>query len=226
MLRPFGMDVLEHQDGDRMPPVADCVRDSICSLLSSSGDKWLKTRAVLTESSLFLSNAHDRTLAVHRIPLHEITKIVKTSHDAENRGINKHKAVAHGTLDKHVSQLRPDSLGYYSSDDSDEGEEDKAAHLLSSTEILQINTVAEGYNFGRIYTLRFKDETTCEEWKKELLVPHSIVCITIECVLLLQNVFSYYRMCSLTIECVLLERIAGTTHPHTQSLSLTHSLTH
>jgi len=26
----------------------------------------------------------------------------------------------------------------------------------------------------------------------------------IECVLLLQNVFSYYRMCSLTIECVLL----------------------
>ena len=193
MLRPFGMDVLEHQDGDRMPPVADCVRDSICSLLSSSGDKWLKTRAVLTESSLFLSNAHDRTLAVHRIPLHEITKIVKTSHDAENRGINKHKAVAHGTADKHVSQLRPDSLGYYSSDDSDEGEEDKAAHLLSSTEILQINTVAEGYNFGRIYTLRFKDETTCEEWKKELLVPHSIVCITIERVLLLQHVFSYYR---------------------------------
>ena len=28
--------------------------------------------------------------------------------------------------------------------------------------------------------------------------------LTIECVLLLQNVFSYYRMCSLTIECVLL----------------------
>ena len=25
-----------------------------------------------------------------------------------------------------------------------------------------------------------------------------------ECVLLLQNVFAYYRMCSLTIECVLL----------------------
>ena len=28
--------------------------------------------------------------------------------------------------------------------------------------------------------------------------------LTIECVLLLQNVFSFYRMCSLTIECVLL----------------------
>ena len=28
--------------------------------------------------------------------------------------------------------------------------------------------------------------------------------LTIECVLLLSNVFSYYRMCSLTIECVLL----------------------
>jgi hypothetical protein len=28
--------------------------------------------------------------------------------------------------------------------------------------------------------------------------------LTIECVLLLSNVFSYYRMCSLTVECVLL----------------------
>jgi len=28
--------------------------------------------------------------------------------------------------------------------------------------------------------------------------------LTTECVLLLQNVFSYYRMCSLTMECVLL----------------------
>jgi len=38
--------------------------------------------------------------------------------------------------------------------------------------------------------------------------PLSVYCqmcsLTIECVLLLQNVFSYYRMCSLTIECVLL----------------------
>ena len=32
----------------------------------------------------------------------------------------------------------------------------------------------------------------------------SLCSLTIECVLLLQNVFSYYRMCSLTIECVLL----------------------
>ena len=28
--------------------------------------------------------------------------------------------------------------------------------------------------------------------------------LTIECVLLLYNVFSYYRMCSLTVECFLL----------------------
>ena len=28
--------------------------------------------------------------------------------------------------------------------------------------------------------------------------------LTIECVLLLQNMFSYYRICSLTIECALL----------------------
>ena len=31
-----------------------------------------------------------------------------------------------------------------------------------------------------------------------------IAALNMECVLLPQNVFSYYRMCSLTIECVLL----------------------
>ena len=31
-----------------------------------------------------------------------------------------------------------------------------------------------------------------------------LVLTATECVLLLENVFSYYRMCSLTIECVLL----------------------
>ena len=35
--------------------------------------------------------------------------------------------------------------------------------------------------------------------------------LTIECVLLLQNVFSYNRMCSLTLECVLLHGITAVT---------------
>jgi len=35
--------------------------------------------------------------------------------------------------------------------------------------------------------------------------------LTTECVLLLQNVFSYYRMCSLTTECVLLLRMCSLT---------------
>ena len=201
MLRPFGLDVLEQQVGDRMPPAADCVCDSICSLLSSTGHKWMKTRAVLTESSFFLSSTHDRNLAVHRIPLHEITKIVKTSHDEENRGLNKHKAVAHGTRDKHAKTMDPNALAYYSDTDSEE-----EVHLLSSTDILQVNTVADGFNFGRIYTLRFKDETTCQEIQKELLVlppppPHTHPTQTYT-------------------------HIHTHTHPHSVSQPLSHSLTH
>ena len=49
------------------------------------------------------------------------------------------------------------------------------------------------------------------------------LCCTIECVLLLQNVFSYNRMCSLTIECVLLLGVDFVNH-FNLSLSLSLSL--
>ena len=38
----------------------------------------------------------------------------------------------------------------------------------------------------------------------EARIGAQVCCPTTECVLLLQNVSSYYRMCSLTTECVLL----------------------
>ena len=83
-LRPFGLDVQKDEDGDKMPPAAACLGDCMVSRLSSRRDQWMKTRAVLTQSSLFLSKSSDQTQAVHRIPLHEITKIGRVGKDEGN----------------------------------------------------------------------------------------------------------------------------------------------
>jgi voltage-gated sodium channel len=152
------------KEGDgRMPPAATCVRHSIVSLLSSSGEKWLKTSAVLTESSLFLSGSCDRTHAVHRIPLHEINRIERAGNVEDDSSIIKHQAVAHGPHDVGKDNEQPDY------DEGSEPEEAKPEDLLASTRILQLNTAKDGLNFGRIYTLRFKDERMIEDWKSALV---------------------------------------------------------
>ena len=49
-----------------------------------------------------------------------------------------------------------------------------------------------------------KEDEVKKPWGGYAPMPESAVEFFKECVLLLQNVFSYYRMCSLTTECVLL----------------------
>ena len=163
LLRPFGLDVQRDEDGDKMPPAAACLGESMVSRLSSRSGKWMKTRAVLTQNSLFLSKSSDRdqTLAMHRIPLHEITKIGRVEKD---EGIKEHQAAAHGTRDVVKKNLKPD----YEFEDS-EPDEAKPEDLLEHTRILQLNTGVDGFNFGRTYKLRFKDDITMEEWKSKLL---------------------------------------------------------
>jgi hypothetical protein len=157
------MKILRKEEDGRMPPAATCVRHSIVSLLSSSGDKWLKTSAVLTQNSLFLSKSSDHTLAVHRIPLHEMNKIARAGHDEDDRGIIRHQAVAHGPRDVAKEKVPPDC------NEGSEPEDAKPEDLLASTRILQLNTAKDGFNFGRIFTLQFKDESMTEDWKSALV---------------------------------------------------------
>jgi voltage-gated sodium channel len=157
ILRPFGR-FRPLDQSDLMPPTVACVRDSMVSLLSSRGDKRLKTRAVLTQSSLFLSKSKDLSLVVHRIPLHEITKIARIGHDEGGR---KHEALPHKPRDVAVKNFLPE----YQSDSHDSETDDARRN---SHAILVLNTVENGYNFGRIYTLQFKDDIMMEDWNKEL----------------------------------------------------------
>ena len=138
LLRPFGLDLQKDEDGDKMPPAAACLGDCMVSRLSSRRDQWMKnkTRADLTQSSLFLSKSSDQTLADHRIPLHEITEIGRVGKDEGNSGINKH-----GNRDLVKRNLKPD----YEDSEPDEA---KPEDLLERTRILQLNTEVDGFNFG------------------------------------------------------------------------------
>jgi hypothetical protein len=69
------------------------------------------------------------------------------------------RAVAHLGTSKKNLQLD------YEIDEDSEPDESKP----ENTCLLQINTAAEGFNFGRIYTLRFNDEIEIETWKEALL---------------------------------------------------------
>ena len=151
LLRPFGMDVHEDRQGDQgMPPAADCVLDCMVSVLSSRRDKWLQTRAVLTESSLFLSKSSNHKLAVHQIPLHEITEIVRPGEGDQGSNKNQGVGLVAGLRDPigkrrgfRIQNVHPADSGYASDEDS---EPDKATpeDLLASTDILQLNTNKDG----------------------------------------------------------------------------------
>jgi len=54
-----------------------------------------------------------------------------------------------------------------------------------------------------------KEDEVKKPWGGYAPMPESAVEFFKECVLLLQNVFSYYRMCSLTTECVLLLQVCA-----------------
>lgn len=203
-LRPLGLarQTSEDEPNNRycMPPASVCVHDSMVQLMRSKVGKWMKTRAALTESSLFLSKSSDQTLAIHCIPLHEITKIARPLEPAASRYVQERdrhgltwalgplgytwkrrsglsirlsvnsvipevetapspRAVAHLGTSKKNLQLD------YEIDEDSEPDESKP----ENTCLLQINTAAEGFNFGRIYTLRFNDEIEIETWKEALL---------------------------------------------------------
>ena len=173
LLRPFGLDVHEDKQGDHdimtsMPPAAYRVLDCMVSVLSSKRDKWVQTRAVLTESSLFLSKSSNHKLAVHHIPLHEITEIRKLGEgdsDSDDQGSNKHQAVGlvAGQRDSigklrgyRIQNLQIADSGYASDEDSEPDNATPEDFLASRTDILKLKTKKDGSNFGRVFRLRFR----------------------------------------------------------------------
>ena len=60
----------------RMPAADTCLRDSKLEVLSSAADRWVQTRAVMTETILALSKSKDSNVALHVLPLHEIVVCV------------------------------------------------------------------------------------------------------------------------------------------------------
>jgi voltage-gated sodium channel len=186
IMRPFGR-FRPLDKNDQMPPAADCVSDSMVSLLSSCGDKWLKTRAVLTKRgssftgggssncSLFLSKTTDPSLGLHRIPLHEINKIAiaRMGHDEGGRTheITKIARIGHADEGGRRKSLErrliftgvPPYISDSGTEDSEPDDTKRHSHA-----ILTLYTVENGSNFGRTYTLRFKDDIMMKDWNKEL----------------------------------------------------------
>ena len=141
MLRPFGQDVAWIDFDGKMPNSeanADLiVGDEMLRLLTSNGERWIRLRAVVTESHLFLSKSMDLDAALHRVPLHEVTNISKSKAALSADGDE------HGTK-KVIQEESSDEMVLIESVPEDTS--------------LVIETAKTGINFGRTYVLRFSSE--------------------------------------------------------------------
>jgi hypothetical protein len=95
------------QTGDRIPPSEECMRSAVISLCASSGGKWIRTRAALTRHSLLLSKSWDQAQTLHKIPLHEVTAIVRCATHGSSMDsilVNRQGSFAHGAGDVCTAQ--------------------------------------------------------------------------------------------------------------------------
>lgn len=140
MLRPFGQDVAWIDLNGKMPNSeanADLiVGDEMLRLLTSNGERWIRLRAVVTESHLFLSKSMDLDAALHRVPLNEVTSISKSNAALSADGDE------HGTK-KVIQEESSDEMVLIESVPEDTPEPRDAK---------------TGINFGRTYVLRFSSE--------------------------------------------------------------------
>jgi hypothetical protein len=143
LLRPFGQDVFFTQDTSdgKMPRTDLIVCDSMLSLLTSTNDRWIRLRAVMTESHLFLSKSTDLESALHGIPLHEILSMSKTRINVPDED----DAGSPQTVTEIApNQKQPSTL-----------ENNNTSNVQAD---LLIQTIPKGINFGRNYILRFWSE--------------------------------------------------------------------
>lgn len=140
VLKPFGYNVdlnLRPRD-NRLPGATVCEEDQLVHILTSSGSAWLAVRAAFTENTFFLSKTHDHSTAAHVVPLHEVVKI-----------------------SKYASQV---SLASKQDDGLPSRRSHQAAVPPDSEHILSIETIQNGYNFGRVFLLQVGSEETLDRW--------------------------------------------------------------
>ena len=143
VLRPFGHDVFFTQNAfdGKMPGTDLIMCDSMLSLLTSTEDRWIRLRAVVTESHLFLSKSTDLDTALHGIPLHEILTISKSRNDV----LDENEADSLQIITEMPSNQKQNQTL----------ENNKTQNVQMD---LVIKTIQTGINFGRTYVLRFSSE--------------------------------------------------------------------
>ena len=144
-LRPFGYDVdLGGQNDHQMPSPECCKQDGMVRILRSSGDGWLSVRAAITENAFFLSKSTDINTASHVVPLHEVMEVTK-SNGLITRASSIEQIAEHESLE--TSEVLTESR--------------------STDTTLEIVTVENGYNFGRVFSVQIGN-TMIDEWLKDL----------------------------------------------------------
>ena len=177
----------------RSMPAVDApgtLHESVLSLLTSAWvevaraaaddapvqDTWLQSRVVLTETYMYISKSGNPDHALHEIPLHEITSVTG--------GIRYHNK---GAIKKSASEINPQHYtlqappGLPSATVLPEAatRQEFKQRVASSrgpdtvneaTEdsVFQITTLEDGFNFGRVYTLRADSAELCQEWILDL----------------------------------------------------------
>lgn len=127
----------EAQAGLAMPTPNTCLKEAAIECRSSASGGWVGRRAALTRTSLALSKDESSNLALHTIPLHEIAAVT--------RGQSKRDS---------VNQL----------DETRDGRVVKAVGEEAASDAFHVETIAGGFNFGRIFTIRCSTTAVCEDW--------------------------------------------------------------
>ena len=138
----------------KMPKEDSVIKKENLQKLSSSRE-WKLMQVCLTSAGIFLSRPGDELLR-DLIPLHEIVEVKKSRGGPDNaKSVHPEKGVSlsgngrpTGLLNLKFSLLVQ--------------EEDEASQ--TKMHILQIRTVENGYNSGRIYYLSAESEESCQSW--------------------------------------------------------------
>ena len=164
LLRPFGQDVfftpkINELDG-HMPKSDLIVKENFLMLLTSRGDRWLKMRAALTESHLFLSKSKDMDAALHGIPLHEI------------RSLSRNEIQMPEEDDDVARMFKTDADEIILDMAINPTAEDSKPQSVATS--LVIETIQAGISFGRTYVLRFSSEVSTHDQQIVFVFRHPL----------------------------------------------------
>ena len=134
----------------KLPPKRDRVLEA--NLDKQTIDMTWNTRyVVLTAQHVFFAGSSTSDIT-DMIPLHEITSVQRQELDAlfyDNRGLKLHQISS-------IREMEQDKVL----------EEERAPRV--SERIFEIQTVHDGFNSGRAYTLRASEREECELWIEQI----------------------------------------------------------